>query len=122
MIYSIENEKLKVSVDPAGAQLQSVYSKDANTEYLWQGDKTYWGGRAYNLFPFIGRMYKNTYICGGKEYTSRTHGVESSAMALRFSFCSRGLFSVSPPAAFHFSKVSRMRGSELAMNDASAFA
>lgn len=75
MIYSIENNKLKVSVDTSGAQLQSVYSKDTNTEYLWQGDKAYWGGRAYNLFPFIGRMYKNTYLCGGTEYTSRTHGV-----------------------------------------------
>ena len=53
---------------------------------------------------------------------SRTHGVESSAIVLRSSFCSSGLFSVSPPAAFHFSNVSRMRGSELAMNDASAFA
>ena len=75
MIYTIENKKLKVSVDTSGAQLQSVYSKDTNTEYLWQGDKAYWGGRAYNLFPFIGRMYKNTYSYGGKEYTSRTHGV-----------------------------------------------
>ena len=75
MIYTIENKKLKVSVDTAGAQLQSVYSKDTNTEYLWQGDKAYWGGRAYNLFPFIGRMYKNVYYYDGKEYKSRTHGV-----------------------------------------------
>ena len=75
MIYSIENKKLKVSVDTAGAQLQSLYSKDTQTEYLWQGDKTYWGGRAYKLFPFIGRMYQNTYLYDGREYTSRTHGV-----------------------------------------------
>lgn len=34
MIYSIENKKLKVSVDTAGAQLQSLYSKDTQTEYL----------------------------------------------------------------------------------------
>ena len=53
---------------------------------------------------------------------SRTHGVESSAIVLRSSFCSSGLFSVSPPAFRHVSKVARMRGSEFAMNDASAFA
>lgn len=75
MIYTIENRKLKVSVDTSGAQLQSVYSKTTGVEYLWQGDKAYWGGRAYNLFPFIGRMYKNTYAYAEKEYTSRTHGV-----------------------------------------------
>ncbi len=75
MIYTIENKKLRICVDTSGAQLQSIYSKETNTEYLWQGDKAYWGGRAYNLFPFIGRMYKNTYSYGGKEYTSRTHGV-----------------------------------------------
>lgn len=75
MIYTIENKKLRISVDTSGAQLQSVYSKDTGVEYLWQGDKAYWGGRAYNLFPFIGRMYKNTYTYGGKEYVSRTHGV-----------------------------------------------
>ena len=75
MIYTIENEKLKVSVDTAGAQLQSVYSKTTGVEYLWQGDPAYWRGRAYNLFPFIGRMYKSTYSYAGKEYTSRTHGL-----------------------------------------------
>ena len=75
MIYTIENKALKASVDTSGAQLQSIFSKVTNTEYLWQGDQAYWGGRAYNLFPFIGRMYKNTYSYGGKEYKSRTHGV-----------------------------------------------
>lgn len=75
MIHTIENDTLRVSVNSTGAQLWSVYSKKTNTEYLWQGDPAYWGGRAYNLFPFIGRMYKNTYTYAGKEYTSRTHGV-----------------------------------------------
>ncbi len=75
MIFTIENKKIRFSVDTQGAQPQSVYSKVTDTEYLWQGDKAYWGGRAYNLFPFIGRMYNNTYTYAGKEYTSRTHGL-----------------------------------------------
>ncbi len=80
MIYTVENKKLRISVDTAGAQLQSIYSKDTKTEYLWQGDTAYWGGRAYNLFPFIGRMYKNKYTYDGKEYTCRTHGVARYAL------------------------------------------
>ena len=75
MIYSIENKILKATVDTSGAQLQSVYSKATETEYLWQGDPAYWAGRAYNLFPTIGRMYKNTYTYDGIEYSLRCHGI-----------------------------------------------
>ena len=75
MIYTIENDKFSVSVATAGAQLQSMYSKTTKTEYIWQGDPKYWTGRAYNLFPFIGRMYKNVYSYQGNLYTSRAHGI-----------------------------------------------
>lgn len=75
MIYTIENDKFSVSVDTTGAQLQSMYSKETKTEYIWQGDSKYWSGRAYNLFPFIGRMYKNVYSYQGEMYTSRAHGI-----------------------------------------------
>ena len=75
MIYSIENEFLYVSVDTAGAQLASIRSKKTGVEYLWQGDKTYWGGRAYNLFPFIGRMTGGVYSYQGKTYNIRPHGL-----------------------------------------------
>ena len=75
MIYSIENKILKATVDTSGAQLQSIYSKATETEYLWQGDPAYWAGRDYNLFPTIGRMYKNTYTYDGNEYSLRCHGI-----------------------------------------------
>ena len=75
MIYSIENKILKATVDTSGAQLQSIYSKATETEYLWQGDPAYWAGRAYNLFPTIGRMYKNSYTYDGNEYSLRCHGI-----------------------------------------------
>ena len=71
----IENKILKATVDTSGAQLQSVYSKATETEYRWQGDPAYWAGRAYNLFPTIGRMYKNTYTYDGNEYSLRCHGI-----------------------------------------------
>ncbi len=75
MIYSIENESLKVEVNSHGAELFSLYSKVTNTEYLWQGDPKYWSGRATNLFPFIGRMVEGKFHYDGKEYSSRPHGL-----------------------------------------------
>lgn len=75
MIYSIENKQLKVAVDTAGAQLSSIYSKTTDTEYLWQGDPAYWTGRAYNIFPYVGRLYNGVYTYGGKEYSFKLHGI-----------------------------------------------
>ncbi len=75
MIISIENDFLYVSVDTVGAQLASIRSKKTGTEYLWQGDKAYWGGRAYNLFPFIGRMTNGVYTYREKTYSIRSHGL-----------------------------------------------
>lgn len=75
MIYSIENKVLKVSVEDAGAQLKSVFSKTTETEYLWQGNPEFWKGRAYNIFPYVGRTYGGSYLYGGEEYSIGTHGV-----------------------------------------------
>ena len=38
MIYTIENEKLLVSVSSLGAELMSIKYKETDTEHLWQGD------------------------------------------------------------------------------------
>jgi len=75
MIYSIENDFLHVSIDSFGAQPQSIRSKKTGVEYLWQGDKAYWGGRAYNLFPTIGRMFDGKYTYQGQTYAIRPHGL-----------------------------------------------
>lgn len=75
MIYSLENERLRIQADTKGAQLLSLYSKKTNTEYLWQGDPKYWTGRAYNLFPFIGRMYEGVFTYANETYSPRIHGL-----------------------------------------------
>lgn len=75
MIYSIENEQLRISINSDGAELYSLYSKKTNTEYLWQGLSEFWSGRAYNLFPFIGRMCGGYYLYDGEKYATRTHGL-----------------------------------------------
>ena len=56
MIYTIENEFLRVSAEDDGAQLSSVELKENGKEFLWQGDPSVWYGRAPVLFPIIGQL------------------------------------------------------------------
>ena len=56
MLYTIENEQIRVQVASRGAELQSIVLKSDGTEYLWQGDPDIWARRAPILFPFIGRL------------------------------------------------------------------
>lgn len=74
MIYTIENELLSVSADTKGGELSSLKRKDTDIEYLWQGDASYWTGRAYNLFPICGRLTEGKYTYGGKTYEMGSHG------------------------------------------------
>lgn len=74
MIYTVENEFLKVGISDMGAELQSVKLKADGTEYLWQGNPEYWAGRAYNLFPICGRLVEEKYTYKGKTYGMKIHG------------------------------------------------
>ena len=69
----IKNEFLKVEINELGAELMSVKSADG-TEYLWQGDEKFWGGRAPVLFPYVGRFTGGEYTFGGKKYNMDIHG------------------------------------------------
>ena len=73
-MITIENRFLSVVISPQGGTLQSVRSKETGIEYLWQGDRTYWGGRAPNLFPFVGRLYQEQYSYNEKNYSMKCHG------------------------------------------------
>ncbi len=85
MIHYIENEYLKVGVKEFGCELTSVYSKGADTEYLWQGNAEYWTGQSPVLFPIVGRLIEDKYTLDGKEYTMPKHGF---ARKLPFTFLS----------------------------------
>lgn len=70
----IENENLIVGVRETGGALCSIRSRETGIEYLWQGDKAYWGGQAPNLFPFVGRLYEKAYTLRGERYSMNIHG------------------------------------------------
>ncbi len=74
MIHTIKNEFLTVQVSSLGAELYSIRSSDG-VEYLWQGDKKYWGGRAPVMFPICGRLFEGKYTYLGKEYSMPNHGI-----------------------------------------------
>lgn len=74
MIHYIENDIFKVGVKEYGCELTSVYSKQNNYEYLWQGDEKIWYGQSPILFPIVGRLIEDKYTYNGKEYTMPKHG------------------------------------------------
>lgn len=74
MEYILENEQLKVIVSDVGAEIRSIIGKKTGTEYLWQGDPTYWAGRAPVLFPICGRLTEGKYTWKGQTYEMKLHG------------------------------------------------
>ena len=73
MEYTIQNQELSVTVSDFGAELRSIRSKDG-TEYLWQGDPTFWKDRAPNIFPYVARLTEGKYSLKGREYQMKIHG------------------------------------------------
>ena len=71
--YQIKNECLTVTISSRGAELQSIIGSD-KTEYLWQGDEAIWKDKAFNIFPYIARLYQGTYQYEGQEYKLPIHG------------------------------------------------
>ncbi len=75
MIFSIENDKVNVSVKKYGAELSSFKSKETGTEYLWQGNPDIWYGQSPVLFPIVGTLLNDKYYVNGTEYEMFRHGI-----------------------------------------------
>ena len=78
MNYTIENEFLRVEFSDLGAEMMSLVGKKTGFEYLWQGDPTYWKGRATVLFPVCCRLTEGKYTYHGKTYEMAAHGFAKS--------------------------------------------
>lgn len=99
MEVTIQNDRLAVGVRSLGAELTSIRGADG-TEYLWQGDPAYWGGRAPVLFPIVGSLRgKTAQIGGNKTCRMERHGVargqefrleEQTKDSAAFSLCANG--------------------------------
>ncbi|MDF7636888.1 aldose 1-epimerase family protein [Leuconostocaceae bacterium ESL0958] len=73
-MITLENDQLKVTLNPFGAELTAVYNKMADLEYIWYGDPKYWGRHAPNLFPIVGRLQGDQYRLAGQTYYMNQHG------------------------------------------------
>ena len=73
-MHTLQNDFLKISIHPKGAEMQSIQSQKTGTEYLWQGNKNFWQGRSPILFPIVGRLKNDQYIYKNKIYTLQKHG------------------------------------------------
>lgn len=70
----LENEYLKIEINSFGAELQSIILKENNKEYLWNGDKSFWGRRSPVLFPFVGALKNKEYKYNGNKFYMGQHG------------------------------------------------
>ena len=73
-MFFIENQQLRISIHPKGAELQSIFHKGHHTEYMWNGDPAFWAKHSPLLFPIVGTLKANTYYYNGKPYELSRHG------------------------------------------------
>ena len=74
MKYILENDKLKVRVSSFAAELQGIWSKETEKEYMWQPGAEIWNTHSILLFPNPGRIAHDRIIVGGKVYPATMHG------------------------------------------------
>nr|WP_317412421.1 aldose 1-epimerase family protein [uncultured Solibaculum sp.] len=75
MLYWLENDQIKISVDTMGGELHHITGKKEGTQYLSDGDPVFWKYHAPILFPIVGKLNDNTYTVEGKTYHLPQHGL-----------------------------------------------
>lgn len=76
---SIASPDLVAEIDPLGAQL-SVLRNAAGRDLLWNGDPTFWSGRAPILFPIVGTLNGGHYRLGDTRFALPRHGFARGLM------------------------------------------
>jgi galactose mutarotase-like enzyme len=73
-MFTIENDLLKVSINAKGAELQSIFQKTHQLEYMWSGDPAFWAKKSPILFPIVGTLKNDEYLYNDKAYKLGRHG------------------------------------------------
>ncbi|MEO6079485.1 MAG: aldose 1-epimerase family protein [Steroidobacteraceae bacterium] len=69
----LHSDSFTAEIDPQGAQL-SVLRDSAGLDLLWNGDATFWNGRAPILFPIVGALNGGHYAWRRDRYALPRHG------------------------------------------------
>ena len=73
MIYTIENDYIKLSVNSDGGAMTSLLYKPTNSQRLWQGDERWWKGQDVVIFPIVG--HAGAFTAKGQECLLKSHGL-----------------------------------------------
>jgi galactose mutarotase-like enzyme len=73
-MHTLQNDLLKININPKGAELSNITSVKNSTEFMWQADANVWGSHAPNLFPIIGCMKDDSYYYKNQLYPMTKHG------------------------------------------------
>lgn len=84
MLHTIENERLTCTIDSNGAEIRSLKNKATNQEYIWQINKSIWGGSSPVLFPCIANIKDGKVVFNGKDYPMPKHGIIRHNNSLKF--------------------------------------
>lgn len=74
MEIQLQNSYVTATIDTLGAELTQLIKNDTKVNYMWSGDKTYWGGKSPVLFPIVGGLVDDQYILDGHVYEMNRHG------------------------------------------------
>lgn len=73
-MFEISNQSLTVQISAAGAELQSIVSKENSLEYIWSADPAFWSKKSPVLFPIVGGLKNGSYQHQGISYQLGRHG------------------------------------------------
>lgn len=73
-MITLQNNQLRIGIDPVGAELRSAFHQQQQMEYLWQANPEFWGRTSPILFPIVGRLTDHTYYLNGQAYSLPQHG------------------------------------------------
>jgi galactose mutarotase-like enzyme len=121
-MLTISNQALTVSISAQGAELQSIFNKHTQLEYLWDANPAFWPKKSPALFPIVGGLKNGVYAFEGKQYPLGRHGfaresvfsvseqTESSiVLSLEANAKTRAVY----PFEFKFSLAYRVEGNQL---------
>ncbi len=74
MKLTLKNNLLTVTVDTFGAEIHSIVNNRNNHEYVWEGDRRFWGRHSPVLFPIVGSVWEGRFRMDGVEYNLGQHG------------------------------------------------
>lgn len=121
-MLTISNQELTVSISAQGAELQSIFNKQTQLEYLWDANPAFWPKKSPALFPIVGGLKNGQYQYGGQSYAMGRHGFSRESVftvsaqtesSIVFSLEANANTRAIYPFEFKFSIAYRVEGNQL---------